>query len=61
MKVENLESFPANENPFHHDDYHMGHRIGKNIMIMYAKHADAVHTYVILVNPMSGERIRVTL
>lgn len=59
MKVETLENFPPNENPFHHDLMRMGVRIGKNVMAMMHNHDNAVCEDVIIVNMETGERIRV--
>lgn len=53
--------FPPNSNPFHHDYYHMGVKIGENIYVMFAKHSDEVHDYVILVNTQTGKRVKVAL
>jgi hypothetical protein len=59
MEIKKLESFPPNENPFNHDTYHMGVRIGSNVMAMMSKFTDEEQSYIILVNIKTGERIRI--
>jgi hypothetical protein len=60
FKQEVLDPIPAMENPFNHDFYHMGAPFGKGIMLMYDHHADGVLNYFIIVDTLTGERIRFT-
>lgn len=57
MRISNLKSFPANENPYLHDSYHMGVSVGKNIEIMFEKHDH--NNYIIIVEKTTGERLKV--
>jgi hypothetical protein len=63
MKItqETLESFPANCNPFHHDEWNMGTRIGKSLMMMHANHADEEMHFMIIVNTETGARVKLTI
>lgn len=57
--VEKLDSFPPNENPFNHDAFHMGTKMGKDLMIMHANHTNEKCNYMIFINTKTGERFRV--
>lgn len=59
--TEELPPFPPNSNPFHHDAYHMGDYIAKNVAIMFATHPSERATYIIIINRETGERLKVTL
>lgn len=52
-----LESFPANCNPFHYDEYNMGMRISKNHYMMMGNHASEDMKYFIIVDLNTGDRI----
>ncbi len=54
-----LSAFPANENPYHHDAYHMGQDMGTNVTIMYPNHAHQECKYLIIINKKTGERMKV--
>lgn len=56
-----MESIPPNSNPFRHDMYHMGIPIAKNCMIMYSNDKEGKCGYIIIVNSITGERLRVSL
>ena len=56
ITVRTLEPFPANENPFLHDWYHMGVRLGTNIVVMMENHDNQPCPYLIVVNTETGER-----
>lgn len=56
-----MPSFPANSNPFNHDQYHMGTKMGTNCVVMQENHANQECNYLIIVNTETGERIRVCL
>ena len=60
MKITHLESFPPNSNPYHHDAYHMGMTIGKNVTVMMANHSDQECGYLIVINKTTGERLKIT-
>lgn len=59
FKVEALEKFPENANPYVHDSFHMGTRIGANCVVMMANHSNEKTEYLIIVNTETGERLRV--
>lgn len=61
MIAEVRESFPANANPFHNDFYHMGTKLGTNVIIMHENHPSEVMKYLIIVNIVTGERMKVTI
>jgi hypothetical protein len=57
--IEEMESFPAGENPFWHDLYHMGADVTKDIMAMFDELEG--NRYLIIVNKKTGERIKLWL
>lgn len=59
METQTLPSFPAGENPFHHDLTRMGTPVGDNVMIMYEHHN--VNRYIIVCDKTTGERLKITL
>lgn len=59
IEVEVKESFPPNSNPFLHDAYHMGTKLGSNVMILYKEFTDEKQKYIYLVNIETGERIKI--
>jgi len=59
MQIETMDPIPAGENPFLYDHYHMGTRIGENIIIMHAKHTEQKQGYVIVCNTETGERFKI--
>lgn len=59
METRTMESFPPNENPFHHDSYRMGTYLGKNVCIMYEKHNTETQPYIVVVNTETGERMSI--
>jgi len=61
FRMEEMESIPAGENPFHHDAYNMGTRMGKNIMVMHHSHNSETARYIILVNTDTGARVRIRI
>lgn len=58
INVEVLESFPPGSNPFHHDLYRMGMRLGTNVVAMFEKFDHQEQAYLIIVNTATGERVR---
>ncbi len=61
MKMQTLESFPPNQNPFHYDAYHMGTYLGgsgkdTSVCIMFAAHKE--NNYIIVIDCVTGQRIR---
>ncbi|MCK5016562.1 MAG: hypothetical protein KAS32_05750 [Candidatus Peribacteraceae bacterium] len=48
-------------NPFHHDAYHMGTKMGSNLYIMHENHSDSVSKYLILVNTETGKKMRIRI
>lgn len=46
-------------NPFQHDFYHMGTFVGRNVAIMYERHDHDDQGYIIVINTLTGERLRI--
>lgn len=61
MRIENLDPQTPNTNPFTEDAFHMGTRLGNNVMIMHKNHPDEHAHYLIIVNITTGERIKVVI
>lgn len=61
FNVESLQPFPAGENPYQHDLYNMGINIGNNLTVMYAATREEFAKYIIILNNVTGERIKVTI
>lgn len=66
VEVQELEPFPAGSNPFWHDLSNMGTDLPRNLMIMHEgflsqDQKDLVHQYLYLVNPTTGQRIRLNI
>ena len=61
MYTAELTNFPPNSNPFNHDLFHMGTKLGTNCTIMYPNHKDEECKYLIIINTVTGERLRVAL
>lgn len=59
--IRQLRSLPAGENPFWHDSFHTGTRLGKNIMAMNTIGNVEKYDldYLILVHLPTGQRIRI--
>lgn len=57
-KMETLPSLPPNSNPFEHDLWNMGQRIGKEHMLMFRNHPLEDLDYLIVVNTTTGERVK---
>jgi len=60
FEIWEIESIPAG-NPFLHDLYHQGFQVAKNCTIMWGLTKDDKVKYVIIVNPLTGSRIRVVI
>lgn len=58
MMIE-LEPQAKPGNPFDHDLYHMGRKIGKDHYLMYPTHANEPLQYLILVDVTTGKRTRI--
>lgn len=61
MTVKQLDAFPPNANPFHHDAYHMGSTMGNNCTVMFENFEDKECKYLIVINTKTGERIKIIL
>lgn len=48
-------------NAFLQDAYHMGTRMGSNLMIMHENHSTSECKYLILINTITGERKKITI
>lgn len=54
-----LPSIPAHSNPYQHDRMSAGMYVANNLEVMYSTDGDGDAVYAILVNPKTGERIRI--
>jgi len=61
MEITTMAPIPPKSNPFNHDQYHMGTKMGTNCIVMYENHDTAECNYLIIINTETGERIRVAL
>jgi len=59
FRFEMMEPIPAGENPFVHDSFHMGERLGNNIMAMFSNHSHEEMRYLILIDQNTGKRIKI--
>lgn len=50
---------PPRDNPFLHDAFNMGVKLGENVTIMMGNHENDVCTYLYIVDTFSGSRIKV--
>ena len=57
VEIKQLESFPPNSNPFHHDQYNMGAPVNQSKMLLIGREVD----YLILVDVVSGERYQLDI
>lgn len=57
MKIKRLRSLPPGSNPFDHDLFQMGSQVAPNLLVMYSGHGSLGQ--VDLVNPVTGERVRI--
>jgi hypothetical protein len=60
MVIEQIESLPAGENPFNHDLTNMGQHVGTNCMVMFKNHPNDYCPYLIVLNPNTGERVKIS-
>jgi hypothetical protein len=61
VELEELEAFPPNENPYHHDLSNMGELRGKDLMLMYQNHSNEECHFLILVDMETGQRVKVSI
>lgn len=61
MKLIKMDPFPPNSNPFLHDEYHMGQKVGSNCYIMFENFEKDVCNYLIIVDTKTGERQRLVI
>lgn len=52
---------PPNSNVFLHDHFHMGTKVGSNVMVLHHSHSTEEAKYVILVHIPTGRRIQINL
>ena len=57
FQVQAMQPIPANANPFQHDAFNMGAKVGDDWMAMYGGHDN--NEYIILVHLPTGQRLRV--
>ena len=58
FKIETLNPIPPKSNPFSYDSYNMGTKIGANCTVMYDKFPRENHSYLIVINTATGERVK---
>lgn len=67
ISVTPMLSFPTSDdpstpiNPYRHDAFHMGMPMGKNFVIMHRNHPSEDCPYLIFVNTVTGDRVKVEL
>ena len=65
VTVTENDPIPPNSNPFHYDESNMGSELVRGWVVMHPGYGDAEGlaplNYMILVNTVSGQRIRLTL
>lgn len=64
MRIEKMQPMLPNSdnspiNPFNQDHYHMGTYLGTNVAAMYANFEDQECHYLIILNRITGERIKI--
>lgn len=59
MRTEILKSFPPNVNPFTQDIENMGQYLGTNCAVMYGNFEDKECRYLIVIDIVTGERIKI--
>ena len=61
MDVRPIAPFPPNSNPFCHDYFNMGHEVGTNVTVMFARFPKDRHDFLIVVDTETGQRVRINL
>ncbi len=61
MKMEHLSPFPPNCNPYHHDAFNMGYKLGENVTAMFQNHPHNHMAWLRLINTETGERVEITI
>lgn len=59
MKIEILESFPPNSNPFHHNMELMGEYVGTNVALMFHNFTNEHQRFIDVIDKTTGQRIRI--
>lgn len=59
IKVTEVESFPPDSNPFHHDAFNMGTKIASNVTIMHPSFEFQRTGIIYVVNTETGERVMI--
>ena len=59
--IEELSSFPADCNPYHHDYSNMGQDFSKEWHMMFSNHTSESADWVIFVHKPTGRRFKVKL
>ncbi len=60
MQIEKMKSINPG-NPFLEDSYHMGTKLGENCIVMYKNFPTKECPYLIIIDTITGERIRIRL
>ncbi len=58
--IQGLEAFPPSSNPFNHDIYNMGHKVGSDLWMMTPTHTYQPWRYLIFVDENTGQRVLVS-
>lgn len=61
MKLTELPPIPVGANPFNHDLFNMGTRLGKGITVMHRNFPDAPCPYLIIIDSNTGKRVRIDI
>ena len=61
LKPMNVAEHPTPLNPFHQDLYHMGEYLGTNCAVMFPNHNKSPCPYLIVIDRLTGERIKITM
>ena len=59
MKASKHKNYDPGVDLMHQDCYHMGHKLGTNVDLLFATHPSEKMKYVILVDTDTGESIKV--
>jgi hypothetical protein len=60
FKISCMDAFPPNSNPFLHDLYHMGQKVGSDLWLMTPTHSHHPWKYLIFVDESTGQRVLIS-
>lgn len=58
IQINKMENILPGSNPFLHDTYNMGTKLGTNLTVMFQNFEDQEAPYLIVVNTETGERVK---